>query len=117
MNQDLGGVEKVLSEFFNNREVSGIRLKNPEIILIEESKASWRNLWNVKTRYEVRTLEETDSFSSFSLYSNKKHAEIIVKQKRNKLVVDVMSNYKTPQNTYPLPLTLEDSFEIPYKNI
>lgn len=106
--------EQTLQQYFTNIEVSGRRLKNPEVSLLRIEQGTWKNFWTQKAIYELTTTEKTDQFSTFSLYSGVKHGELIVTKKRNKLLVDLMTRYKTSNWRGEKGLTLENSFQITY---
>lgn len=112
MNENYQLFEQIFQKFFDGNEVSGYKIRNPEVFLLRVKEGTWKNLWIEEAVYELRTTEETDRFNTFSLYESVKHGELIVRKKGGKLLVDLMTTYKTPQNKFPLPLTLENSFQI-----
>ena len=105
--------EGILQKYFDGNDVSGSKLRNPQVSLLRVEEGTWRNFWTEKAVYEMRTTEETDRFSTFSMYADVKHGELIVRKRRGNLLVDLMSTYKTRQDKFPLPLTLENSFQVP----
>lgn len=104
--------ETTLGKYFNQAHVSGSKLENAKAILIEIKEGTWRNFWNERAVYDLETTEETDRFATFSMYATRSVGKLLVKKKKDGLLVDLMTRYKSWQGRIPVPLTLENSFKV-----
>jgi len=105
--------EKRLERSIKNVCISGTRIYDPRVSLLKVDKGNWKNLWSEKAVYELVGSDCGDKFSGFTCYSHMKYGEFVVRKKKNKLLVDLMTTYKTRRDQNPIPLTIENSFEIP----